>query len=68
MTNAPVYPALCQDSPALILINGFFWPIFGASVLLALMILFLPDKIFIAISNYLQIIAAISGALVFLYL
>jgi len=67
MTNAPVYPAGCGNGPALKLITGFFWVILGASVLLALMILFLPDKIFLAISNYLQIIAAIAGSLVFLF-
>ena len=67
MTNAPVYPAGCGNGPVLKRIAGFFWVILGASVLLALMILFLPDKIFLAISNYLQIIAAIAGALVFLY-
>lgn len=67
MTNASAFPAGCRDSPTFKLITGFFWLILGASVLLALMILLLPDKIFLAISNYLQIIAAISGALVFLY-
>jgi hypothetical protein len=67
MTNAPVYPDGCGNGPALKLITGFFRVILGASVLLALMILLLPDKIFLAISNYLQIIAAISGSLVFLY-
>lgn len=67
MTHAPVYPAGCGNGPSLKLITGFFWVILGASVLLALMILFLPDKIFLAISNYLQIIAAIAGSLVFLY-
>ncbi len=57
----------CGNGPSLKLITGFFWVILGLSVLLALMILFLPDKIFLAISNYLQIIAAITGSLVFLY-
>ncbi|PKL68073.1 MAG: hypothetical protein CVV30_12075 [Methanomicrobiales archaeon HGW-Methanomicrobiales-1] len=56
-----------RNSPALKLITGFFWIILGAAVLLALMILLLPDKLFLALSNYLQIIAAIAGALVLLY-
>ena len=67
MTNAQEYSPGCQNSPALKLITGFFWVILGVSVVLALMILLLPDKIFLAISNYLQIIAAIAGALIFLY-
>lgn len=67
MINTPGYPHGCQNGTALKLITGFFWVILGVAVVLALMILLLPDKIFLAISNYLQIIAAIAGALVFLY-
>ncbi len=67
MMNTPVTPAVCPDGPALNLITGFFWAIGGGAVVLALVILLLPDKVFLAISNYLQIIAAIAGALAFLY-
>ncbi|MFA4849723.1 MAG: hypothetical protein WC626_08350 [Methanoregula sp.] len=67
MINGQEYQSGCQTSPALKLITGFFLVIFGAAAVLALMILLLPDKFFLAISNYLQIIAAITGALVFLY-
>jgi hypothetical protein len=41
---------------------------FAAAVLLILTILILPDQVFLAISNYLQIITAVAGALVFLFL
>jgi len=65
--NTPEFPAGSRDRLALKLITGFFWAVFGAAVLLALMILLLPDKIFLALSNYLQIAAALAGALVLLY-
>jgi hypothetical protein len=48
-------------------IVGIFWGILGAAVALAVMILFLPDQTYLALSNYLQIITAFSGAAVFLY-
>jgi hypothetical protein len=48
-------------------IAGIFWGILGAAVALAVMILFLPDQTYLALSNYLQIITAFSGAAVFLY-
>ncbi|MFA4825042.1 MAG: hypothetical protein WC593_07765 [Methanoregula sp.] len=65
--NSPEFPAECRDSLILKLITGFFRAIVGVAVVLALMILLLPDKVFLAISNYLQIIAAIAAALVLLY-
>lgn len=65
--NPPEIPAGCRDNPIRKLITGFFWAILGAAVVLALMILLLPDKVFLAISNYLQIIAAIAAALILLY-
>ena len=65
--NTPAFSSGSRNLPALNLITGFFWIIIGAAVLLALMILLLPDKIFLALSNYLQIIAALAGALVLLY-
>lgn len=67
MMNAPLSPAGLRGSPVLTRIAGFFWAGFGAAVVLALMILLLPDKVFLAISNYLQILVAIAAALVFLY-
>ncbi len=65
--NTPEFPSGHRNTPALKLITGFFWIVLGAAVLLALMILLLPDKVFLAISNYLQIIVAVAGALVLLY-
>ncbi|MEI8330697.1 MAG: hypothetical protein WCF90_03455 [Methanomicrobiales archaeon] len=56
-----------MGQPALLRITGFFWVSLDASIVLALMILPLPDKVFLAISNYLQILTAIGAALVFLY-
>jgi hypothetical protein len=47
-------------------ITGFFSAILGVAVVLALAILFLPNQLYLAISNYLQIITAIAGAVVLL--
>ncbi|MFA4877518.1 MAG: hypothetical protein WC586_08895 [Methanoregula sp.] len=51
------------------LISGIFWMILAAAVMLTLLILLLPQQIFLAISNYLQILTALGGAvaLCFLY-
>ncbi|MDO9323522.1 MAG: hypothetical protein Q7T80_01040 [Methanoregula sp.] len=68
MMKDPLFTAGFRDSPVLNRITGFFWASLAASVVLALMILLLPDKVFLAISNYLQILAAVAAALVFLYL
>lgn len=65
--KAPLFTAGFQDSPVLDRITGFFWASLGASVVLVLMILLLPDKVFLAISNYLQVLTAVAAALVFLY-
>lgn len=54
--------------PAVSAITGLFWAILGAAVVLALLIVILPSNLFLAPSNYLQIIAALAGALVLLYL
>jgi len=67
MMNSPLSPAGFRDSPVLNRITRFFWGSLGAAVVLALMILLLPDKVFLAISNYLQILTAIAAALVCLY-
>ena len=66
MLNAPANPAACIGPRALARITGFFWAVLAAAVILALMILLLPGTVFLALSNYLQIIAAITGSLVFL--
>jgi hypothetical protein len=50
------------------LISGIFWMILAAAVMLALLILLLPQQIFLAISNYLQIITAMGGALAITFL
>ncbi|WP_321504922.1 hypothetical protein [uncultured Methanoregula sp.] len=44
------------------LIAGIFWMILAAAVMLTLLILLLPQQIFLAISNYLQILTALGGA------
>jgi hypothetical protein len=44
-------------------IKTFLWAIIGLSVVLAISIALLPQQMFLAVSNYLQIIAAVSGAL-----
>lgn len=61
-------PALCRDLPFTKIFAGFFSAVLGAAVVLALMILLLPDKVFFALSNYLQILTAIAAAGVFLYI
>lgn len=67
MMSTPVLPAACLDGPTRKLFTGFFWAILGGAAVLALMILLLPNQVFLAISNYLQIIVAIGGSTVFLY-
>jgi hypothetical protein len=67
MRNTPESPAGLRDRPARNLITGFFCAILGVAVVLALMILLLPDRVFLAISNYLQILAAVAAALVLLF-
>lgn len=58
-------PVTIQSCPtgAVRLIAGVFWMLLAAAVMLGLLILLLPQQIFLAISNYLQIIAAVAGAL-----
>ncbi|WML66886.1 MAG: hypothetical protein METHP_00352 [Methanoregula sp. SKADARSKE-2] len=50
------------------IITGIFSGIVAVAVALALLILILPQQAFLAISNYLQIVTAIGGALVLLLL
>jgi hypothetical protein len=60
-------PQICPAGPVR-LISGIFWMILAAAVMLALLILLLPQQIFLAISNYLQILAALGGALAIYYM
>jgi hypothetical protein len=50
------------------LITLLFRAVLAAAVILALAILFLPGPAFLALSNYLQVGAALAGSFVFLYL
>lgn len=67
MTDAPQNPAGCPGDQAMYLITLLFRAILAVSIALALMILLIPGPAFLAISNYVQVIAAIAGSLVFLY-
>jgi hypothetical protein len=58
----------CSNGPPRARFTGFFYGVLGASVVLALMILLLSDKVFLALSNYLQILSAIAASCVFLYM
>jgi hypothetical protein len=61
-TSGTVHP------PGMIrLISGIFWMALAAAAMLALLILLLPQQIFLAISNYLQILTACGGALAILF-
>ena len=55
-------PVTCTRRPTHKVIYGFFWAMLGAAVVLALLILLLPGSVFLAISNYLQILAALFAA------
>ncbi|MFA5268250.1 MAG: hypothetical protein WC379_09770 [Methanoregula sp.] len=67
MTDAPIIPAGCPGEQARYRITLLFRAILAVSIALALMILLIPGPAFLAISNYVQILAAIAGSLVFLY-
>jgi hypothetical protein len=67
MTDAPRPTAGCPGDRAMNLIVLFFRAVLAAAIVLALMILILPGPDFLAFSNYLQIVAAGAGSLVFLY-
>jgi hypothetical protein len=62
MMNASDEPVTCTRRPTHKIIYGFFWAMLGAAVVLALLILLLPGSVFLAISNYLQILAALFAA------
>jgi hypothetical protein len=59
------HPATCSASSPRKLILGIFWALLGAAVVLALMVLLLPGSVFLALSNYLQIVAALVAAMAF---
>jgi hypothetical protein len=67
MMNDPGTPAQCRNNQTLIRFTGFFYGVLGAAVVLALMILLLSGKDYLALSNYLQILTAIAASCVFLY-
>jgi hypothetical protein len=67
MMNDSGTPAECRNNPTLIRFTGFFYGVLGAAIVLALMILLLSGKDYLALSNYLQILAAIAASCVFLY-
>jgi hypothetical protein len=67
MTDAPIIPAACPGEQARYLITLLFRAVLAVSVALALMILLIPGSAFLAISNYVQILAALAGSFVFLY-
>ena len=50
------------------ILTGIFWAFLGVAVVLALSIFALPGVTFLMISNYLQILVAIAGALSLFYL
>jgi len=63
MEKPVTLPNMCPTD-SVRLISGIFWMILAAAVMLALLILLLPQQAFLAISNYLQILTACGGALV----
>lgn len=68
MLEKPFFPAEARDGRFVNRIAGFFWAVLAAAVVLALLILVLPGPVFLAISNYLQILTAMVAAAEFLYL
>lgn len=58
MMTTPDHPVSCVRRPPRQIFFGFFWGILGASAVLALLILLLPGSVFLAFSNYLQILTA----------
>lgn len=67
MIDASGNPSLCFGRRSQKLIRGVFLAILSAAVVLTLMILLLPTPAFLALSNYLQIAAAICAAIVFFF-
>jgi len=66
MTLPILIPTPQLDTP-LRIISGIFFLILGIAIVLALAIVLLPSQLFLAISNYLQIITAFAGALACLF-
>jgi len=65
--TSPITNSSGLTDPEKKIISGFFCAILAISVLLALMVVVLSGDTFLAYSNYLQILTAFAGALVFLY-
>ena len=66
MTVPVLHPTHPLDTP-LRIISGIFLFILGIAIVLALAIVLLPSQLFLAISNYLQIITGFAGALAGLF-
>ncbi|MDD1693125.1 MAG: hypothetical protein LUQ71_00215 [Methanoregula sp.] len=64
----PFFSAGNSHEPRVRAITIFFRAVLGMAVVLALTILLLPQQVYLAISNYLQIITAFAGAIGFLYI
>ena len=70
-SGSNVIESCMMDTPGMPAIKplfGFFIALIAASIVLALLLVTLPSDLFLALSNYLQIIGALTGALVLLYL
>lgn len=67
MKKAPAPSPITLSSTTIQRVSAFFYAVVAAAIVLALGILLLPDRVFLAFSNYLQILAAMGGSLVFLY-
>ena len=63
----PVLPSPSLSDIPLQIISWIFSAILGLSVAVAIAILLLPPGVFLAISNYLQILTALAGTLLFLF-
>ena len=66
--SAQATPASASSSTSLSVITGVFEAILGVAAALALALLLFPEKQFVSLSNYLQILTAFAGAAVFCYL
>ncbi len=68
MIEQPDLPVNAPESSLIRAAALFFQALLAAAILLALLILVLPGPVFLALSNYLQIAAAVTAGLALLYL
>jgi hypothetical protein len=66
--TVPVVPTTSSPDTLLQIITGIFCAILGIAAVLTLAIVFLSSGVFLAVSNYLQIITAMAAALACVYL